>query len=355
MIDNKTSSMVEVLTPIWERVLQRSPIRSDDDFFDLGGNPSLASKLFVEIERVCGRTLRPTTICQAPTIAAMATLWEKPTIVPSGPLVLLKPGSEMPPLFITHGIGGDVIELVPLARSIRTRQPIYGMQAKGNDPGELPFDHVEAMAQYYVDAIERLQPNGPYFLIGYSLGGLVTLEMAQRLSAKGSRVELLAMLDAYPHYRHLSSGQRVNLIVRKAAYHAAGSGKSSIPRAFSRLLWRLRRSSRSSVGALAAPDMNLAITAATRAWASYSPQFYAGTIAFVSAETVTYFPDPKAVWSKLANHIEFETIPGDHIQMINVHVDSLASAVSRLLKEVSPQQYRPLAIPDPQARMRREA
>ena len=34
--------MIEVLTPIWQRVLQLSSIRVEDDFFDLGGDSLLA-------------------------------------------------------------------------------------------------------------------------------------------------------------------------------------------------------------------------------------------------------------------------------------------------------------------------
>ena len=64
-------------------------------------------------------------------------------------------------------------------------------------------------------AIGKLQPRGPYVLVGYSLGGLVVLEMAQRLSANGEKVALLAMLDAYPQFRYLSLGQRLRLIARR--------------------------------------------------------------------------------------------------------------------------------------------
>ncbi|MGA9542483.1 MAG: phosphopantetheine-binding protein, partial [Candidatus Sulfotelmatobacter sp.] len=89
-----TSSMVEALTPIWQRVLQLESVGVDDNFFDLGGDSSLALQLFNEIAQVCDRELPPVTIYQAPTIAALAALLEQPTTPRFPTLVLLKPGAE---------------------------------------------------------------------------------------------------------------------------------------------------------------------------------------------------------------------------------------------------------------------
>ncbi len=96
------------------------------------------------------------------------------------------------------------MDFFQLVKYIQTQRPIYGMQAKGTDGVDEPFDRIEDLAQFYLDAIRKLQPHGPYFLIGYSLGGLVMLEMAQRLIKTGENVALLAMLESYPHPRFLS-------------------------------------------------------------------------------------------------------------------------------------------------------
>ena len=66
-----TSTMVEVLTPIWQRVLQLSSVGVDDNFFDLGGDSAQALQLFNEVALACGRELPPVTIYNAPTIAAL--------------------------------------------------------------------------------------------------------------------------------------------------------------------------------------------------------------------------------------------------------------------------------------------
>src|SRR5438445_11545709 len=209
--------MADVLTPIWQHVLQLSSISVDDNFFDLGGDSALALELFNEIAQACGRELPPVMIYHAPTIASLAALLEGATELRFPPLVLLKPGAEKPPIFITHGLGGSVIDFYQVVRHIQLPHPLYGMQAKCIDGVEEPFERIEDMAQFYLDAVKELQPHGPYLLVGFSLGGLVTLEMAQRLRESGEKVALLTMLDSYPHIRYLSHGQRLRLTTRLLA------------------------------------------------------------------------------------------------------------------------------------------
>jgi thioesterase domain-containing protein len=74
-----------------------------------------------------------------------------------------------------------------------------------------PLETIEGMAKFYLNAIQQVQPRGPYFLIGHSLGGLVALEMAQQLTGQVEQVALLAMLDSYPHAGHLPIGPRARL------------------------------------------------------------------------------------------------------------------------------------------------
>src|SRR5208282_5966130 len=162
--------MIEVLTAIWQRVLQLPSIQLDDDFFDLGGDSSLALQLFNEIAEVCHRELPPVAIYQARTLAALAALLEQPTAPRFPALVQLKPGARNTPIFLVHGLGGSVMDFFQPVRHIESDQPL---------------ERIEDMADFSIDGVRELQPHGPYVLIGYSLGGLVALEMAQRLSAAG--------------------------------------------------------------------------------------------------------------------------------------------------------------------------
>jgi acetoacetyl-CoA synthetase len=337
----RTSTTVEMLAPIWERVLQRSSIDVEDNFFDLGGDSSLALQLFNEIARVCGRELPPVTIYCAPTIAALATVLEQPADLRFPPLVLLKDGPTEPPLFITHGLGGSVIDFFQVVKHIRTSHPIHGMQAKGIDGAEEPFDRIEDMAAFYLHAIKQVQPHGPYLLAGYSLGGLVTLEMAQQLTAVGEKVALLAMLDSYPDIRYLSLAQRARLLMRLATRRAATSMKLPVGEALALMIRPSRRRSLAPKvsyqppgNVYLSPAMQRARECAYLALTRYKPRFYPGKINFVRAEVPTDFPaDPTAVWDHLADKFEVETVPGDHLGIMSTHYENLASALSCYVEE----------------------
>src|SRR5271163_3471518 len=228
--------MTATLTVIWQRLLRHSPILPEDNFFDLGGDSSIAVELYNEIAKVFGRELPPVTIYHAPTISALVGLLEQALIPRLPSLVQLRPGTSDTAVFIAHGLGGSAMEFFQLVKHIDSPHPIYGMQARGTDGLDEPLDRIEQMAQFHLDAIRELQPNGPYFLVGYSLGGLVTLEMARRLSEMRESVALLALLESYPHRRYVSLEQRTRLAVRVALRHTSNMLQLPISDAMAYLL-----------------------------------------------------------------------------------------------------------------------
>jgi len=236
----------------------------------------------------------------------------------------LKAGSE-PPVFIAHGLGGSVMDFYQIVKLVQTPRAIYGMQAKGIDGAEEPLDRIEDMARYSLDAVRELQPRGPYLLVGFSLGGLVTLEMAQQLIAAGEKVGLVAMLDSYPHFSRLSRTQRFRL-----------SSRQTWRRVARRLRWLgVNPPYETIVEAPRSPAQLHFRDSSYRALENYEPRFYPGKIDFVRAAIPTDFPaDPAAVWSGLARRFELRTVPGDHLGMMTTHFESLASAISAYLKEV---------------------
>ncbi len=325
--------MIDALTSIWERLLKRSPIGSEENFFDLGGGPALNAELFCEIAKISGRELPPTTIYQAPTISALASLLEQPERALFSPLVLLRAGKAKPPIYIAHGLGGSVMDLFQLVKHLEAGHPVYGLQAKGLDGVSAPFCRIEEKAQAYLDAIRRLQPKGPYFLIGYSLGGLVMFEIARRLSANGDQVGVLAMVDSYPHPSRLRPAQRTLLAARLAGRRAL-----LVLRWSRRMLGRAREETgkvelyRAPVHASFAAAIERVRELSYLALRRYKPLFYPGEIKFVRAETATKFPrDPHPVWAHLAAEFDLETVPGDHVTMLTTHFESLAAVLNRFL------------------------
>jgi len=345
LLPSTVTHFAELLTPIWERVLDYSPIAPDANFFDLGGDSSLALKLFAEISKACNRDLPPVMIYQAPTIESLAAILERPDEFRFPALTLLREGTQEPPIFITHGVGGNVMDFFQLVKHIETSQPIYGMQSKGIDGVEEPFERIEDMAQYFLEAVKERQAHGPYYLIGYSLGGLVMLELAQRLVAAGEKVCLLAMLETYPHRRFLQFSQHMRLIRQRAKGHARILARLPIKQAVSYLLHPAERlvfvpknenpkRDGLPLDAWFTPVMQKMRDRAYLGLRNYRPRFYPGSIKFVRAANLTEFPEnPTAVWSKLTKEFEVVTAPGDHLEIINLHFASVGAALSRYLRE----------------------
>jgi thioesterase domain-containing protein len=111
-------------------------------------------------------------------------------------LVPIQPGGNKRPLFLVHPAGGHVFPFIGLAQCLGSDQPCYGLQARGVEEGRDAHTRIEDMAACYIEAIRSVQPEGPYLLGGWSMGGEIAFEMAQQLHAVGQTVALLALLDA---------------------------------------------------------------------------------------------------------------------------------------------------------------
>lgn len=318
--------MIETLTPIWRRVLQLSSVGIEDNFFDLGGDSALALELFNEVALACGVELPPVAIYQTPTIAALAAALEQPSGLRIPPLLRLKTGSEETPVFIAHGLGGSAMDFYQVVKHIETPHAIHGLQAKGIDGVEEPLDRIEDMARYSLEAVRELQPRGPYLLVGFSLGGLVALEMAQQLIASGETIGLLAMLDSYPHMSYLAPVQFARLVTRLGWRWLAG-----------RLRWLgVKKPYQTTVDVPLTPALQRSRKSDELALKRYRPRYYPGKINFVRAAIPTDFPaDPVAVWSDLASEFQLETVPGDHLGMMTVQYEDLASAITCCLSSAS--------------------
>jgi thioesterase domain-containing protein len=103
-----------------------------------------------------------------------------------------------PPLYCVHWQGGSVLSYRDLANRLGPDQTLYGLQALGLDGKSKPHTRIEDMASFYIDEICAHQPDGPYYLVGASMGGTIAFEMACQLMDRGKDVALVALFDANP-------------------------------------------------------------------------------------------------------------------------------------------------------------
>ncbi len=186
----------ERLVRIWETMLGVSPIGITDNFFDLGGHSLLTARFCAEIEVLYGRRLPLATLLENPTVEDLARILRRDDWKASwSSLVKLQPKGSKPPLFCVHACGAHVFIYTPLIRRLSTDQPVYGVQAIGLDGKEEPHTRIEEMAAHYVKEIRGIQPQGPYYLLGDTLGGLIALEIGQQLFDQGQMTAFLGLLD----------------------------------------------------------------------------------------------------------------------------------------------------------------
>jgi acetoacetyl-CoA synthetase len=325
--NTSSASTIEVLTQIWERLLLQSSVGPNDNFFDLGGDSALAVQLFTAIADACGQQLPPVMIYHVPTIAAQAALLEQRSSSELSPLISLKSGSGTP-VFIASGLGGGPAEFFQLVKYIYSPNPIFGLQPKGIEGFEEPCERIEEMAEFYLQAIHRIQPQGPYILAGYSLGGLVALEMARNLRAQGQKIPLLIMLDSYPDIKFLPPTQRARLWLQRTKKQVARLGR---PTRTDLPLGGLP--SRDAISTFA-PAFERVRDSAYLALKRYAPGSYSGKVKFVRAAEVSDFPaDPVAVWSSFIGKIDVETVPGDHLGMLTTHYEKLGAVLDHYLAD----------------------
>jgi thioesterase domain-containing protein/acyl carrier protein len=184
------------LIRLWRRLFQRENIGRRDNFFDLGGHSLLAARLATEIDKLLGCKLPIAFLFQSPTVESLTCrLTGENWAPPWSSLVPLQPLGSETPVFCIHGVGGDVYGFLDLARELAPDRPVYGLQAVGLDGRQPRHTTVEEMAAHYAREIRSLQPEGPYHLVGASLGGWIAYAVAQELTRQGSKVALLALLD----------------------------------------------------------------------------------------------------------------------------------------------------------------
>ncbi|MBW1713791.1 MAG: amino acid adenylation domain-containing protein, partial [Deltaproteobacteria bacterium] len=175
------------LAKLWEQVLGVQPIGADDNFFGLGGHSLLAVTLLARMEKIFGRELPLLTLFQAPTVAQMAgILRQEGYTVPWRALSAVQPQGARRPLFYV-GTNDLVHATAPL---LGPDQPVYGLNVLSLQPqdGTIPLLDLTKIAQDFIQEIQTVQPEGPYSLFGYCLGGGLVLEMAQQLLDQGQEV-----------------------------------------------------------------------------------------------------------------------------------------------------------------------
>ena len=181
------------------------PFGINNDIFKIGISSIDLLKLRLHLQESLNIAEMPIPMFFAnPVIRGLAVAIDDMQTQSYSPIVVLQPNGDKTPLFLFHPGTGEILIFMNLARHFPDR-PIYAVRARGFD-GEPFFSTLEEMITTYHAAIKKVQPTGPYALLGYSFGSFCAFECAKIMEAAGDEVKLLAVLDQAPFQKQRARG-----------------------------------------------------------------------------------------------------------------------------------------------------
>ncbi len=350
--DGPIDDTIRSVLALWEELFPGRPIGIHDDFFALGGHSLTAVRLLARVEEVFGFAVPLRTLAQDSTVERFAaTLRQRPAesrslsqLVPLGPTVHARHGGDPPFICFPgctsgyEGFIGNALSLVPLARALGVGNRFYGVSLADPPPGDTFAEVLPACAERFLSDLMLEVPRGPYFVGGYSVGGLVAVEVARRLLAAGMEVGLLVLFDVhgpgFPTYR----GR-----VERIRKHCANMRHLSAVGMLNYLSEKIRARMRRSAG-----DRQFLNRSHATIWKSYGSYLndlppYPGRITLLRAAiqpdlVYACYDDPTNGWGSIAEGgVEVIDVPGNHVSMFDgTHLPALANVLSDRLRDAAP-------------------
>jgi acetoacetyl-CoA synthetase len=315
--------MTAVVSAVFRDVLGMPSVDHAASFFDLGGTSRQSMTILRRLRNELRRPVSVDAFLAAPSIAGLAEELRRPA--PAGanfPVMRPGDGSE-PPLYLVHGVYGDVDGYRGLCAHLDTRSTVHGIEGSLIDASGRAKTVPEIAAEHVTELL-AFQPSGPFRLAGFSFGGLVALEMARLLADEGRAPEHLALLDVRPPKGSLS---RVEGLLRRAstliallipAFHDRSLGQA--------LRDRFRKR--------AQPSDREALRGGVAVYDDYRWQRYDGAVTYFRARVrLPIIMNLLFAWRRVLPRLAVVDVPGEHDNLLDVqHAARLAKAMSRALR-----------------------
>ncbi|MGH8762084.1 MAG: amino acid adenylation domain-containing protein, partial [Nitrosospira sp.] len=199
-----STPQARLMAEIWQDVLGVERVGETDNFFALGGDSLSSLKVMARLRNLPDAkfTFKLRDLMQRPTIAGLLGLDTLDIQAPEGTQALLALNlpckEEKPePVFCIHAGLGTVFDYQPLARQLQGKRTVYGLSCRMlADPAHRDTS-LDQMAADYCRILRSIQPEGPYHLLGWSLGGTLVAMIAAFLEADAQTVAFLGLIDSF--------------------------------------------------------------------------------------------------------------------------------------------------------------
>ena len=327
---------------IWAEVLglPEDELGIQDDFFNLGGHSLSALRTLSLIKNFFLVKLPTRTLFDYPTVEKLADLIQKAQQNPTfntqkgtmlSPVIALQKNGFKAPLFLIHPVGGTIFWYKTLSRYLGNIRPIYAIQDPGIDANELLFRSVQEMARFYLKAIQKIQPTGPYMLAGASFGATLAIEIANQLLKAGEKVNFIGLMDGWPVYSKKFWEKEFFEQLMLQQFQRMDSQFSSQGINDIEFLLKLQRHRMSMLRYYKIPFINAKLTF-----------FKAEELWPVFKEMVL----PLNCWQPYSNQaVDFHLVPGNHETMFwEPHVQELAKQINECLNKIEIQKLPESAV-----------
>ena len=178
---------------IWNELLGTDHCAPEANFIALGGSEVLLGQLQMEIASEFGRYVTRAELAHHPTLGAQTDLLysvlKSEVVLPAGVFAVQSEGASNRVLWLHY-------PNAKLAEAMGEERPFLYLTLTDDDFETLGDTlSVQQIARCLLPRILASQPEGPYLLGGFCLGGLLAYEVACQLLSAGHQVSLLILLD----------------------------------------------------------------------------------------------------------------------------------------------------------------
>ncbi|TSE02165.1 amino acid adenylation domain-containing protein [Skermania sp. ID1734] len=334
----------EAVAAVFAELLGVERVGADDDFFELGGNSLIAARVASMLGQSLGVKVQLQWLFLHRTVADLAARLATPQRAPDaddtlGVIMRLRDGDPTNPIFVIHAASGIAWPYVALGNYLDSQRAIYGIQTPAmTEPDFLP-ESLDDIADRYVAEIRRMQPQGPYTLVGWSLGGLLAHTVAAKLQQRGETIAALAMLDSgiagVDQEEKTLEDELVELWESIGYVHEPGQALDDISVEKASELLTVMGGAQTSLTPEAVQRIFRASVRSVKFVETYEPPVYDGDVLFITSND---HATPQALLAAWQPHIngKIDTLPSrvNHTEMLNPEgLDVFGATLDAWLKD----------------------